>query len=127
MKRFFGDWEDENLYGMDPGDGGCMDKDLQGAVVLVAAYYNEGYEGSSYILYEKEGKLYEDSSGHCSCNGLSWAPDEVTVPYLRNREVPYALEGDDAKEHYRMVVELLESSSPKAVATGLRMMEYSRR
>lgn len=53
---------------------------LDGATVHVAQYEYEDYSGSSFVLFEKAGKLYEVNGSHCSCDGLEgqWSPEETT-------------------------------------------------
>lgn len=99
---FFGSWSD--LEGMIEGwcnywwvnkDKGAVDperaeiaKDLEGAEVLFAAYGGRGYEGSAFVLYRKDGKLYEVNGSHCSCNGLEgqWSPEETNLESLKLRQ-----------------------------------------
>ena len=38
--------------------------------ILFAAYDYEDYSGSAVMLFKKNGKLYEYTGSHCSCNGL---------------------------------------------------------
>lgn len=60
---------------------------LDGAEILVASYMNEGYSGSAFVLYRKDGKLYEVNGSHCSCYGLEgqWGPEETTATVLKMR------------------------------------------
>lgn len=37
---------------------------------LFASYGTDNYSGDAYVLFEKEGKLYEVTGSHCSCYGL---------------------------------------------------------
>ena len=37
--------------------------------VLLATYNYENYNGSAYVLFKRDGKLYEVIGAHCSCNG----------------------------------------------------------
>jgi len=55
-------------------------EDLQGLNILIAWYGYGDYCGASFVLYEKDGKLYEVNASHCSCNGLegSWSPEETS-------------------------------------------------
>lgn len=52
----------------------------QGIEVLLASYGSEGYEGSAFVLFRKDGRLYEVHGGHCSCYGLEgqWEPEETS-------------------------------------------------
>ena len=40
------------------------------AQLVYASYEAEQYEGSALVVWAKDGQLWEDSSSHCSCNGL---------------------------------------------------------
>ncbi len=56
--------------------------------VLFADYTYEDYNGDAIVIYRgKDGKLYEQTGGHCSCNGLEeqWTfdPKPISVKYLR--------------------------------------------
>ncbi len=61
--------------------------DLKDCHILLACYTYENYSGSAFVLFEKEGKLYEVNGGHCSCNGLEdqWTPEETTWEALKHR------------------------------------------
>lgn len=71
---------------------------LDGAEILLAYYHvgDYGCDSSAFVLYEKDGKLFEVHGGHCSCYGLSessysgdtqsqWDPEETTVEALEHR------------------------------------------
>lgn len=65
----------ENLHGFsnvqDILDQYELDKSALDGVTIICAYYeNEDYDGSSAVLYEKDGKIYLVEAGHCSCYGL---------------------------------------------------------
>ena len=55
--------------------------------ILFASYGNANYTGDAWVLFEKNGKLYEINAGHCSCYGLEgqWEPEEVQLIELENR------------------------------------------
>ena len=59
---------------------GTSAQDLLGATVHIAWYGYGSYCGSSIVIYEKNGKLYEVNGSHCSCNGLEeqWSPEETS-------------------------------------------------
>lgn len=67
------------------------ESELDGCHILFAAYKNEDYEGSALVLFTKDGKLYEVSGGHCSCNGLEgqWSPEETTLEAIKMRDLKY--------------------------------------
>lgn len=55
--------------------------------VLLAIYTYEDYDGSAFVLFERNDVLYEVNGGHCSCYGLEdqWEPEETSVEALRKR------------------------------------------
>lgn len=60
---------------------------LKGVNLLFSYYCYENYEGDAFVLFEKEGKLYEVNGSHCSCYGLErqWSPEEVMPEELEHR------------------------------------------
>ncbi len=65
----------------------CSDKDMKGVKILLAWYGYGDYDGSAFVLFERDDKLYEVNGGHCSCYGLErqWEPEETSVDALRYR------------------------------------------
>jgi hypothetical protein len=55
--------------------------------ILFASYSYENYSGDAYVLFEKNGKLFEVFGSHCSCYGLEgqFEPDEVSLEELNMR------------------------------------------
>ena len=55
--------------------------------VLLASYGTPSYEGYAFVLFERDGKLYEVNGSHCSCYGLEgqWEPEETNVEALLHR------------------------------------------
>lgn len=55
--------------------------------ILYAVYEQPDYEGSAFVLYRRDGKLYEVNASHCSCYGLEdqWKPEETTWEALAIR------------------------------------------
>ena len=55
--------------------------------ILVAVYETPSYEGYAFVLFEREGKLYEVNGSHCSCYGLEdqWGEEEVVPAALLMR------------------------------------------
>lgn len=70
----------------------------RGTKVLLAWYGYGDYCGSSFVLFEKGGQLYEVNGSHCSCNGLEgqWEPEPTTVKALKH----VLDEGDKFYNHY---------------------------
>lgn len=64
--------------------------ELNDAIILMAIYEREYYQGDAFVLYIKDDKLYEVNGSHCSCYGLEdqWDPDVVLLEELaQNRFV----------------------------------------
>ena len=61
--------------------------DFKGVKILLASYGTGGYEGSAFVLFRRDGQLYEVNGSHCSCYGLEnqWDPELTTVEALRHR------------------------------------------
>lgn len=89
------DWADDGEVGM-LRDFGIDQSALLGASVIVASYTYEDYSGDAFVLFERDGKLFEVNGGHCSCYGLSessyfgdtttqWQPEETTFDALLQR------------------------------------------
>lgn len=55
--------------------------------ILLAYYDYEDYSGRAFVLFRKDGELYEANGSHCSCFGLEgqWDPEETNVEVLRHR------------------------------------------
>lgn len=65
-----------------------FDEKPDGETILMAIYEREWYDGDAFVLFEKDGKLYEVNGSHCSCYGLEgqWGPEEVLLEEMaRNR------------------------------------------
>ncbi len=86
----FGYWEG---YYDRQGEYGDMKYDdrlkeyLKECKILLAWYGMGDYEGSAFVLFEKDGELYEVNGSHCSCYGLEgqWDPEKTSVAELRHR------------------------------------------
>lgn len=55
--------------------------------ILFASYSYANYDGDAWVLFEKDGILYEVNGSHCSCYGLEgqWEPEEVSLKELEHR------------------------------------------
>ena len=82
FQEIFGIWGSEAEVARDFENDSVLDYSI-----VIAWYRYEDYEGSAYVLAEKDGKLFECEAAHCSCHGLEecWNPSEVTVAYLEQR------------------------------------------
>lgn len=59
--------------------------EYKGLDMLLASYTYEDYSGSAFVLFKKDGKLWEVNGSHgCSCYGLEgqWEPEECTPESL---------------------------------------------
>ena len=76
------------------------DEKFSAAEILLAAYQYEAYSGEAFVLFRRDGKLYEVNGGHCSCYGLEgqWEPEETTLAALTHR----AQKGDLGGSEYGM-------------------------
>lgn len=55
--------------------------------VLLASYSYAEYQGDAFVLFRKDGDLYEVNGGHCSCHGLEgqWEPEKTSIIALLDR------------------------------------------
>ena len=77
----FGDKEDVKR------EFAVKDDSLNNAFIILAWYGYGDYDGSAFVLFEREGQLYEVNGGHCSCYGLEecWDPEETDAKALIHR------------------------------------------
>ena len=61
---------------------------IEDVTVLYAIYDTPAYEGWAFVVFAKDGKLYEVTGSHCSCYGLEdqWEPTLTSVDALLMRE-----------------------------------------
>lgn len=67
--------------------------ELDGAEIIYAVHDAEIDGGSAFVLFERDGRLYEVNGSHCSCYGLEhqWEPEETSMEALRLRK--WAVDG----------------------------------
>lgn len=88
--------------------------------IILALYTGGSYDGTAFVLFDQDGKLYEVNGYHCSCYELNesnysgeaetqWQPEETTVAALKMRD-DYGWEGyaDQVKD----VIASLEGQYP---------------
>ncbi|WP_332274865.1 hypothetical protein [Bacillus velezensis] len=65
--------------------------------ILFASYGQANYSGDAWVLFEKDGELYEVNGSHCSCYGLEgqFSPEVVVLAELENRLVNGTFGEDD--------------------------------
>lgn len=80
---------------------------LDTAEVLLAWYGYGDYCVSSFVLFKKDGKLYEVNGSHCSCYGLEgqWEPEETSWDALKMRKFSYY---DGSGEAQKVLDELVK-------------------
>jgi len=85
-KKYFGIFEDGKKKSI-AYEFAISEDELTDVDILVACYYCADYAGNVFVLFEKDGKLYEVHGGHCSCYGLEgqWEPEETSAIALKYR------------------------------------------
>lgn len=69
--------------------------------VFFCSWNEDGYEGGFYMLFKRDGRVYEQQLSHCSCNYYgedagTWAMlPPVTPAYLAKRQQPYVHHEDE--------------------------------
>jgi len=89
MAIYRGIWEKKEDVFQDFADGydgldSAMRKEMETAHILFAWYGNGSYDGSAFVLFYRDGELYEVHGNHCSCYGLEgqWKPELTSVGAL---------------------------------------------
>jgi hypothetical protein len=108
--------------------------EYQGVEIMLAYYSYENYSGDAFVLFRRDGKLYEVNGGHCSCYGLEgqWEPEETTAEALRHRIEKGGLgkDYDDANKFADELSGLLDAMearcSANAVHTAKRGLSRAR-
>jgi hypothetical protein len=79
---------------------------LAGATILMGFYETGNWEGYAFVLFERDGKLYEVHGSHCSCYGLEdqWGEEDTTWDALAMRSPSfYSWPGEEIAEFQRLV------------------------
>lgn len=76
------------------------------AEILFANYGSWSYDGDAFVLFERDGKLYEVTGGHCSCYGLEgqWSPEETNWEALKIRKFDKEYFADGAMEAVQKLI-----------------------
>lgn len=84
-KRYFGAFENIDSV---RSEFKLNRSDILDGEILLAVYDVPGYEGTAFVLFERDGKLYEVNGSHCSCYGLEsqWEPEETSWKALAMRK-----------------------------------------
>ncbi len=93
---FLHNWADGGVEEM-KRDFEIKDEDLAGAEILLASYGYGSYCGDAFVLFRKDGQLFEVNGSHCSCYGVEgqWTPQSVTLQELKHRLEKGELGKDD--------------------------------
>jgi hypothetical protein len=93
--------------------------EFKGAEILLASYGTPSYEGYAFVLFRRDGKLYEVNGSHCSCYGLEgqWDPEETTTEALRHRVKEGTL-GEGGYDENPFAAELLQALDALDAATN---------
>lgn len=67
--------------------------------LLFALYDAHDYDGWAWVLFVRDGQLYEVVGSHCSCFGLEeqFDPEPTTIEALAMRNYTWQLEGSGLK------------------------------
>jgi hypothetical protein len=112
---YLNDWKEGGFHSMAIDFGKDPDsREFAGIEVLIASYTYENYSGDAFVLYRKNGNLYEVNGGHCSCFGLEdqWEPEETSVAALRARFTRYGPPDEYAKELKNVLNEIDKTHQP---------------
>lgn len=77
--------------------------------ILFAVYDQPPYEGYSYVIFQKDGKLFDNAASHCSCRGLEegWGPQETTWKAIANFERLWHMDIEERRALGALVAENL--------------------
>lgn len=94
MNKFFRDWD--SVEGV-ISNFNINASELSEATIIAATYTYEDYSGSAWVVFRKNGTLYEVNGSHCSCYGLEgqWKPEETSFEALQHR-----LQNGDLANYY---------------------------
>lgn len=110
--------EFENIEHMEK----CFEEKLPRDVNYIICWYGYGnYCGDSYVLYEKDGKYFENYASHCSCCELEgqWEPEETTIDeliktanrYKENKKTEYYDGENEYKDKFIEIIDKIKHES----------------
>ena len=76
-----------NSWSSKEGVARDFETNLDDVNILFASYNCANYTGDAFVLFEKDGELFEVNGAHCSCYGLEgqWEPQETNIKALTYR------------------------------------------
>lgn len=113
-EKFLNDWASHSHYSGKVGKAlictnfEIPESSLDDATLLYASYTQEDYSGNALVVFERDGKPFLVSGGHCSCYGLEgqWEPEETNTEVLQKMldggGSYYSLGASDYEEEYHM-------------------------
>jgi len=82
MKKYYDEWTCWEDVKAD-----CHENTPSEDEIVYAGYTYEDYSGDALVVFVRDGKIFENNDGHCSCHGLEcWEPEETSVGALRMRK-----------------------------------------
>ena len=67
-------------------DNFCLNpSELKGCMIIYAD--QNQYDGSTFVVFARDNKLFEVNSSHCSCNGLEWQEEETLIESILLRSI----------------------------------------
>jgi len=97
MGVFLNNWANGSLKDVADDFGISLDDERMTDVdIILATYGTDNWSGDAFVLFRKDGKLYEVNGGHCSCYGLNessysgdtdtqWRPEETSIESIKVR------------------------------------------
>jgi len=74
-------------------------------------YGHKDYSGEAFVLFKKDGKIFENGGSHCSCYGLEgqWNPQETSIEAIKLMlsKGTFGKDRDGVNEFYNELVEFL--------------------
>lgn len=66
---------------------GIGDRELEGVEILLASYTRDDFHGEAFVLFRRQGVLFEVNASHNSSDGLEgqWEPEDTLIEALRYR------------------------------------------
>jgi hypothetical protein len=100
--------------------------DFDGHIVH-AAYDVYGYEGSALVIFIRAGKFYLVQDSHCSCNGLTFEPEETSAKEIAHLIREGNMTGLKGNTKLAKAIEILddlieEDSSEDAIHAALLLL-----
>lgn len=82
MSKYYDEWKSREDVVGDYGENTPPED-----AIIYAGYTYEDYSGSAIVVFVRDGRLYENNDGHCSCYGLeNWKPEETSLGALEMRQ-----------------------------------------